>query len=200
MGHGGIVSLMKLRRALVQGRSPAMILTVIINLSRVEGQGGIMKHGELSERIRSRAVRKYVQPALDSGLSHFSIKVKDLMKELEAEGFPPNHPAQFCSAVRARTFLLEHGLEIERIDGPASKTSTTVVVHYRVKERNRGVAASIAEPATDKVSSDGPVEDSAAWAKRLTGKLFGLLKEELAEYGGGEAFLKWVRSEDEGGR
>jgi hypothetical protein len=24
-----------------------------------------------------------------------------------------------------------------------------------------------------------------------------LLKEELAKYGGGEAFLRWVRSEDE---
>jgi hypothetical protein len=31
----------------------------------------------------------------------------------------------------------------------------------------------------------------------LTGKLFGLLKDELAAYGGGEAFLKWVRSEDD---
>jgi hypothetical protein len=25
----------------------------------------------------------------------------------------------------------------------------------------------------------------------------GLLKEELAEYGGGEAFLRWIRSEEE---
>jgi hypothetical protein len=31
----------------------------------------------------------------------------------------------------------------------------------------------------------------------LTEKLRGLLKEELAEYGGGEAFLRWIRSEDE---
>lgn len=54
--------------------------------------------------------------------------------------------------------------------------------------------------------SKNPSEDGRAelgeetpeeWAHRLTGKLFGLLKEELAEYGGGEAFLRWVRSEDE---
>jgi hypothetical protein len=40
-------------------------------------------------------------------------------------------------------------------------------------------------------------EDPTARAFRLTEKLRGLLKEELAEYGGGEAFLRWVRSEDE---
>ena len=40
-------------------------------------------------------------------------------------------------------------------------------------------------------------ESPEAWAERLTGKLYGLLKEELAEYGGGEAFLRWVRSEGE---
>jgi hypothetical protein len=34
-------------------------------------------------------------------------------------------------------------------------------------------------------------------AFRLTEKLRGLLKEELAEYGGGEAFLRWVRGYDE---
>jgi len=156
-----------------------------------------MRHGDLSEKIRSRAVRNYVEPALKNGLSHFSIKVKDLMKELEAEGFPPNHPAQFCSAVRTRTFLLENGLEIERIDGPASKTSTTVVVHYRVKGRNGAVEASGTSHTCASSSSEQPVEDSAARAKRLTGKLFGLLKDEMAAYGGGEAFLKWVRSEDD---
>jgi hypothetical protein len=45
----------------------------------------------------------------------------------------------------------------------------------------------------DEANQESPEE----WAHRLTGKLFGLLKEELAEYGGGEAFLRWVRSEDE---
>jgi hypothetical protein len=40
-------------------------------------------------------------------------------------------------------------------------------------------------------------EDPAARAFRLTEKLRGLLKEEFAAAGGGEAFLRWVRSEDE---
>ena len=41
-------------------------------------------------------------------------------------------------------------------------------------------------------------ESSAEWAERLTGKLSGLLKEELAAYGGGEAFIRWVRGHDDG--
>jgi len=32
----------------------------------------------------------------------------------------------------------------------------------------------------------------------VTGKLAGLLKDELAEYGGGDAFIRWVRGYDEG--
>jgi hypothetical protein len=50
-----------------------------------------------------------------------------------------------------------------------------------------------------------PVEGSAElaqetpeqWAHRLTGRISGILKEELGEYGGGEAFLRWVRGYDE---
>ncbi len=42
-----------------------------------------------------------------------------------------------------------------------------------------------------------PEQDPAARALRMTEKLRGILKEELAEYGGGEAFLRWVRSENE---
>ena len=40
-------------------------------------------------------------------------------------------------------------------------------------------------------------ESPEARAKRLVGKLRGLLKDELAEYGGGEAFIRWVRGYDE---
>jgi len=40
-------------------------------------------------------------------------------------------------------------------------------------------------------------EDPGDRAFRLTEKLRGLLKNEIAAYGGGEAFMRWVRSEDE---
>jgi hypothetical protein len=39
-------------------------------------------------------------------------------------------------------------------------------------------------------------ETPEARAHRLTGKLCGLLREEIAAAGGAEAFLRWVRSDD----
>ena len=35
-------------------------------------------------------------------------------------------------------------------------------------------------------------------AQRLTARLGGLLKDEMAAYGGGDAFIRWVRGYDEG--
>jgi hypothetical protein len=70
-----------------------------------------------------------------------------------------------------------------------------VVVRYRV-------ADSGARPAIKKSPLEGEdtapdQEDPSDRAFRLTERLRGLLKEELAEYGGGEAFLRWIRSEGE---
>lgn len=150
-----------------------------------------MSHGALSEQIRQRAIYKYVRPALTEGRQRFSIEIKPLMRELEAEGFPPNHPAQFCSAVQARSFLLEHGLQIEKIDGPPSKKSTTVVIHYRVM---RPLGQTLPANNMTRAAEDRSEEPSAR-AKRLSERLRGLLKKELAEYGGAEGFMRWVRSE-----
>jgi hypothetical protein len=57
-------------------------------------------------------------------------------------------------------------------------------------------------PATGEVGSDEEAANPCAEtpserAHRLTEKMRGLLKEEIAEYGGGEAFLRWVRGYDE---
>jgi|GEM_PF-841263 len=157
-----------------------------------------MKHGELSEWIRKTAAERYVQPAISSGKRKFSIEVKALMGELEPKGFPPNHPAQFCTAVQTRSFLIQHGLEIERVDGPPSKKSTTVVVHYRIVDNNRTVPSGGASPGLPSEDEQPPLkEDSAAWAKRVTSKMAGLLKDEIAAYGGGDAFMKWIRSDGE---
>jgi hypothetical protein len=155
-----------------------------------------MKHGDLSQKIRDRATQSFIRPAVEQGREQFSIKVKDLMNELEAEGFPRDHQAQFCSAVQTKNFLLEHGLEIERIEGPASKKSTTVVFHYRFKRRHHSGPIN-SNPQLPKPIAADPLETSAERAKRLTGKLRGLLKNELAEYGGAEGFIRWIRSDEE---
>lgn len=150
----------------------------------------------LSDRIRSLARTKYVGPAIRAGKNKFSIRVRDVWNDLDAEGgFPGGHTPQICSALQTTKFLRDNGLEIESIDGPPSKQSPTVVFHFRIKDTGKGPeSVTIPNPA---MSTEGHDEDPSARAKRLTEKLRGLLKEELAEYGGGEAFLRWVRGYDE---
>jgi hypothetical protein len=65
------------------------------------------------------------------------------------------------------------------------------VVHYRVAEQGR--VATSSGLVTEQPVSESPAER----AHRLTEKLRGLLREELAEYGGAEGFIRWVRSDDE---
>ncbi len=150
----------------------------------------------LSDQVRAVARTRYVHPAMLAGKKQFSIPVRELLQTLEGDGFPGRNTPQVCSALQTAKFLRENGLEIEGVDGPPSKMSTTVVVRYRVA--NPGVAAGTKkrnemENEQAALSKETPEE----WAHRMTGKISGLLKEELAEYGGGEAFLRWVRSEDE---
>jgi hypothetical protein len=117
------------------------------------------------------------------------------MRHLQAGGFPERNWPQVCTAIQARKFLSANGLEIESVDGPPKKQSPTVVVRYHV-------ASQVAKPATGTIGREAEAanlseETPSARASRLTGKLRGLLKDELAEYGGGEAFLRWIRSEEE---
>lgn len=150
-------------------------------------------HG-LSDQVRLLAWKKYLQPAIREGRSRVSVAARDLMNELRSNGFPDKNWHQICSAIQAEKFLRENGLEIEKVDGPPSKTSSTVVVHYRITtpKETEFVRASEGEGTTMPV-----VETPEEWAHRMTGKLFGLMKDEFAAFGGGEAFLRWVRSDDE---
>lgn len=149
----------------------------------------------LSDQVRAMAQSKYVHPAILAGKRQFSIPVRDLLADLQSDGFPGRNTPQVCTALQTAKFLRENGLEIEGVDGPPSKMSTTVVVRYRV-------ANSLTRPGARKASPEGePIasgqETPSDRALRLTEKLRGLLKDEFAEYGGGKAFLRWIRSEDD---
>lgn len=148
-----------------------------------------------SEKVRIVASEKYVQPAVRAGKTRFSIAVKDLIKDLVAQGFPPGNTPQVCTALRKKDFLREHGIEIEGVDGPPSKMSTTVVYRYRVASPGPERIEGPPKPQHSREESGG--ESPEARAQRLAGKLRGLLRDELAEYGGGEAFIRWVRGYDE---
>ena len=148
---------------------------------------------KLSDQIRTVARTKFVNPALDAGRKGFSISVRELMTTLEAQGFPRNHTPQICNALQTEKFLRANGLRITGIDGPKSKTSTTVVIHYSISGRTPEPSQpeGIAKP----MSADA--EEAGTRAQRLTENLRGLLKKEIAAHGGAEAFIRWVRSDDE---
>jgi len=173
----------------------------------------------LSNQVRAMARAKYVHPAILARKRQFSIPVRDLLESLQTDGFPARNAPQVCSALQTTKFLRENGLEIEGVDGPPSKMSTTVVVRYRLANHGAGekrlkAQAKASHAANVRWSKHNakrshildtpssaqaiPLEETPEeWAHRLTAQISGLLKEELAEYGGGEAFLRWVRGYDE---
>jgi hypothetical protein len=149
-----------------------------------------------SDQVRAVALEKYIHPAILAGKTQFSVAVRDVMKDLQGKGFPAGNYPQVCTALRAGRFLKENGLEIEGIDGPPSGLSTTVVVRYRVRNLvEQPTSAMLSLRVAD--NNHLPEELPAARAQRLMEGLRGLLKEEFKEYGGGEAFLRWIRSEED---
>ena len=154
-----------------------------------------MKNG-LSNKIRDLARTKYVNPAVKAGRMEFSIRVRDILGDLQTEGFSGGHTPQICSALRTSKFLRENGLEIESIEGPPSKMSPTVVVRYRLAHPSarENPGEMIADTNRLEASREETPEE---WAHRVTGKIRGILKDEIAAYGGAEAYLRWVRGYDE---
>ncbi len=58
------------------------------------------------------------------------------LQDLVAQGFPPGNIPQVCSALKERRSFVSTGFEIEGVEGPPSKMSTTVVFHYRAADSN----------------------------------------------------------------
>lgn len=145
-----------------------------------------------SDLVRAIAAEKYVRPALRDGKRQITVAVKDVLRDLMAQGFPATNTPQVCSALRTKEFLRDLGIEIESIEGPPSKQSTTVVYRYRAIEPRNPSAESKVERGAARAE-----ETPEEWAHRVTGKISGLLKDELAGVGGGEAFIRWVRGYDE---
>lgn len=153
-----------------------------------------MNHG-LSDQVRTVALDKFVKPAVRAGKVRFSVAVRDLMRHLQADGFPERNWPQICTAIQTGKFLRENGLEIEGVDGPPKKQSPTVVVRYRVAGRGKAAVAEDEELTQDEAKAEA--ESPEAWAFRLTERLRGLMKEEISAHGGTEGYMRWVRGYDE---
>jgi hypothetical protein len=146
---------------------------------------------ELSDLVRAYARESYVDPAKRSRRKRFPIPVKELHENLVVNhGFPRQNVPQVCSALRSKKFLHQLGLEIEKVDGPPSKTSTTVVFHYRFRDEPTGDQG---DPRAQSAGGSGEQRSPEAALARMRG----LMREEFAAYGGGEAFLKWLRTDPE---
>ncbi len=150
-----------------------------------------MRQFKQSDRVRDIVVQQYVRPAIDKGSIRLSIRAGDVLRHAEAnEDFPRGRTPLICNVLQSKKLLNEAGLEIEKIEGPPSRQSRNVVVHYRVVDSAR--------TANNVAGDPKPIlENPSERAHRLTEKLRGLLKKELAEYGGAEGFIRWVRSDDD---
>jgi len=150
-----------------------------------------MKPFKQSDRVRSIVRDEYVRPAVNAGSSRFSIRAGDVLKKAETnEDFPRSRTPLVCNVLQSKKLLNEAGLEIEKIEGPPSRQSRNVVVHYRVIDPARTVSNAAGDSQTI-------IETPAERAHRLTEKMRGLLKEEIAAYGGAEGFIRWVRSDED---
>lgn len=147
----------------------------------------------LSDKIRLLVRERYIQPAVKLGSERLSIRVKDVLKDVADDASARGRTPAICEVLQGNKLLRENGLEIEGVEGPPSKQSTTVVVHYRILHPGSWAGAHADKKHPLSKSEETPKER----ARRLTGKMAGLLKDEMAAYGGGEAFMRWIRSDDD---
>jgi hypothetical protein len=137
-----------------------------------------------SDRVRDIVLNKYVWPALKSGSERVSVHARDVLKDAEASAdFPRGRTPLVCNVLQSKKLLQEAGLEIEGIDGPPSRQSRKVVVHYRLVDGGPRV---VQAPETHEEK-----------ANRLCEKLRGLMKDEIAAHGGAEGYIRWVRSDED---
>lgn len=134
-----------------------------------------------SEMVRRVVIEDYVEPAR---LARQPIRIRqgDLKAKMVKLGFPPGNANQIGSSIEAEKFWRPLGLEMRTPKGQSRNADT--IYEFRFVE-----AANATEPNTS--------ENPAARAFRLTEKLRGLLREELAAYGGAEGFMRWVRSDED---
>ena len=149
------------------------------------------KHGSTTidaDYIRKFATDSYVKPAIERGEAALSIPVKTVVTNLKKFGLKSGRTPAICSALGGKKFQEENGIVLDHRDGPPSGQSPTVIFHFRLPRSTHGAANS-------QILTESPKER----AFRLTEKLRGLLKDEIAAYGGTEAFIRWVRSDEEAG-
>jgi len=134
-----------------------------------------------SERVREVAEREYVAPARSRG-GYIRIRFGDLKEKMVQLGFPATNSNQIASPLESEKFWRPRQLEMCTPKGQARTNDT--IFEFKFKD--------------DSVLSNATTKESPAErAFRLTEKLRGLMKDEIAALGGTEGFMRWVRSDEE---
>jgi hypothetical protein len=136
-----------------------------------------------AEYIRQFAKENFVEPAKRRGEKQFSIAVKSVETGLRPQGLESGRTPLVCTSLSGNKFQRENGIVLDHWDGPPSGKSTTVVYHFRFAD----------SPTPSKTA----YETMEQRASRLTEALRGLMKEEIQKHGGTEAFLRWIRSDED---
>jgi hypothetical protein len=134
-----------------------------------------------SDRVRNIARQEYVEPARGTR-ELVRIPFGEFKAKLVKLGFPQSHANQVATPLETDKFWKPLGLELCSPKGQARTVDSVLEFRFVVQERSQ-------EPRRE--------ETPAEKAYRLTEKLRGLLKDEIAAYGGTEAFIRWVRSDSD---
>jgi hypothetical protein len=131
-----------------------------------------------TDQTKEHVIATYVKPARLKGANVVQVRVGTVQKEL---GWTNRTPSVF-STLASKEFQQEAGVElIEKRGGPPSGgPSTTVQFVYRIIDGRTAEAPSSRQSKT--IPNGAGLE-----------KLYGILADEFAALGGGEAFLKAER-------
>ena len=134
-----------------------------------------------SEKVRKVAERDYIEPARNQG-GYVRIRFGDLKAKMLQLGFPPSNANQIASPLESEKFWRPLGLEMCTPKGQ-NRTMDTVFEFKFMHD----------VPHSHLTTKETPAER----AFRLSEKLRGLMKGEIAAHGGAEGFIRWVRSDGE---
>jgi len=143
-----------------------------------------------NDRVRQIADDMYVKPA-EHSRGTIEIRQGDLYLKARELGLPQGHANCIGTAVESPKFWRTRDLEM--LTPRNQSRAKTTIYKFRFRDNDAG-AFTISDHMTRASDSAETPEERAF---RVTEKLRGLLKDEIASFGGAEAFMRWVRSDDE---
>ncbi len=147
-----------------------------------------------SEKTRQFAEKEYVLPASPTR-APIRIRHGDIQASLRRLGMPAQNANQVGTSLESEKFWKPRGLKLCSPKGQSRSSDS--VYEFRFADLDTLVGDSTFSSGSGPAAVASISEEPRDRAKRVVDGLFGLLKEEIASYGGTEAFMRWVRSEED---